>query len=298
MSALTRWWRSLRAFSFPATIIPIALAAALAFASGQPLAWWTLIPYTLASLLFHAGTNVLNDYHDFEQGVDRPGDPDPTHVLPRGLVSPEFMVRSGRLYFALGTLVGASIAILRGPLYLAVGVAGALGAFFYTGTRFSLKYRALGDLAVFVLMGPALVLMGFWALTGTASALVALASLPIATLVTAILHGNNVRDIESDTSAGIDTLAIRLGFRASKAVFAGLCLLPALLVALFTVTGAAPSLTLISVATLPASFALINRVRIAASGQDLIDLPLRAAQLHLAFGLLYATGFVLPGVLA
>ncbi|MFO7780646.1 MAG: prenyltransferase, partial [Spirochaetia bacterium] len=120
---LRRWFVSLRPYSFTASLVPVALALALAIApsAGDGIAWWTLPLFTLSALLFHAGTNVLNDYYDFVHGVDTEDDDDPTHAITRGVVSPRFMQISGHLYFLLGVAVGLPIGLLRGRLFVLAG---------------------------------------------------------------------------------------------------------------------------------------------------------------------------------
>ncbi len=293
---LSRWSASLRAYSFPASLAPVALAAVLTPAYGG-VVWWTLPLYGLAAVLFHAGTNVLNDYYDYRHGVDLADDPDPTHAIPRGLVSPRFMVVSGHIYFLLGLVFGAGIALIRGPVFFAVGLAGALGAYLYTNARFSLKYRALGDLTVFLLMGPALVFIGVWALTGVKDWFAVVAALPLGLLVTAILHGNNTRDIGVDAAAGVDTVARRLGFRRSRHLFALLVwggYAAALLLAAGPVVPLGAGLALVS---LPAARRLVRHVYRAPDGAALMDIPLRSAKLHMAFSMLYAGGILLQELL-
>lgn len=290
VSPVARWFRSLRAYSFPASMMPVVLSVPVALEGARTIVWWTLVPFACAAILFHAGTNVLNDYWDWTHGVDRPGDPDPTHAIPQGVVTPRFMLVSGHIYFVLGVLSGASIAVLRGPLFLAAGLIGAFGAYAYTARRFSLKYRALGDLTVFLLMGPAMVLIGEWALTGTPSWRSVIAAVPMAFLVTAILHGNNLRDIQVDGVAGVDTVARRLGFARSRILFAGMIavaylLLPAALWGSgLSLLGIAGYLSVLSAAK------LVRRVLRARSEAELLDLPLHTAIVHMQFGVLQTTG--------
>ena len=296
---LRRWFVSLRAYSFTASLVPVALALALAMgrSAGDGIAWWTLPLFTLSALLFHAGTNVLNDYYDFVHGVDTEDDDDPTHAITQGVVTPRFMRISGHLYFLLGVAVGLPIGLLRGWLFVLAGLLGAAGAFFYTSARFSFKYVALGDIVVFFLMGPALVVMGLWALTGTASAMSAVLTLPVALLVTAILHGNNLRNIHGDRTAGISTLAGLLEVRGSKALFAALVVLPHASVAAFVATGATAIPALLPVFTLPAAGVLAYRVARTADPARLVTLPLACARLHMLFGLLYVAGLAAAGFL-
>jgi len=294
MAPVARWFASLRPFSFPASVIPVALAAALAAGNAQA-DWWLLPLYLLSALLFHAGTNVLNDYYDFRHGIDGPDDPDPTHTLTRGIVTPRFMLISGNIYFGAGLLIGTFLALWRGPVFLAIGAAGAAGAYLYTGSRFSLKYRALGDLTVFSLMGPALVFLGVWTLTGDPGFTAVLISLPVAFLVTAILHGNNLRDRESDARAGVLTVAGLLGQRASMHLLLVLFLAAFITHGALVVSGVLGPLSLVAFASLPPALLVARRVYAAGSASQLIELPKWCAAVHLLHGVLYAGAIALTG---
>jgi 1,4-dihydroxy-2-naphthoate octaprenyltransferase len=303
MNGLTRWLTSLRAYSFPASVVPVALAVAISVSraavpdSGEIL-WWTVPVYLAAALLFHAGTNVLNDYYDYRSGVDGPNDPDPTHAISRGIVTPRYMLVSGHIYFGLGVVLGTLIAVVRGPVFWAVGLTGALGAYLYTGRRFSLKYRGLGDLSVFVLMGPALVFTGVWAFTGQAAPESIAISVPVALLVTLILHGNNLRDITADKASGVRTVAGLLGFHRSIIAFLVLLFSAYASVALLIVLGAVPPLAGVVAISVPVALRLATRVRRARTGGDLMDLPVQSAGLHLLFGGVYAAALtVVPGLI-
>lgn len=296
MTRVKRWGLSLRAYSFPASVIPVLLAVALAVSRGAVIVWWTLPVYLVAAVLFHAGTNVLNDYYDYRFGVDGPDDTDPTHTISQGIVSPRFMVVTGHLYFALGFILGTVLATLRGPGFWLAGSVGALGGYLYTGRRISLKYRALGDATVFLLMGPALVWLGYWALTGDRGATAAFAAAPVAFLVTMILHGNNMRDIEADGRAGVDTIAGRLGFERSKVLFDLLIGGSYFSVILLIGAGTIPITAVAGFGSLPLAWALRRRVRVATDGAVLMDIPVRAAQLHMLFGILYLAGIAVTGI--
>lgn len=291
------WFLSLRPFAFTASVMPIALAAvAAAFLrteASAELMWGTFPFYAIAGVLFHAGTNVLNDYYDFTHGVDGEDDKDPTHLLPQGLVSPRFMVISGHVYFALGVAIGSVIGIWRGPVYVATGVFAAILAYFYTGARFSFKYVALGDIVVFLLLGPAMVAMGVWAVMGSVPGDALLFSVPVAFFVTAILHGNNLRDIESDRKEGVITLAERLGPEKSRHVLAALFLLPLITTVVLVSVGILPALSLVSLVIAVPAIRLLRTVYGHTDSSDLVTLPLLCAKLHMLFsGLLILSLFL------
>ncbi len=285
-----RWLRSLRAYSFGASLMPAALAAAIVLSLDQEPLWWTFAPYVIAALLFHAGTNVLNDYYDYNNGLDRAEHGDPTHLLPLGEVTPRFMLVSGHVYFILGISIGSLIGSVRGWEYVALGIAAALGAYFYTSARFSFKYVALGDVAVFLLMGPALVAMGVWALAGSVPVDVVPVSVPMALLVTAILHGNNLRDRVTDRAAGVRTLAGVMSPTAARWFFAALVLLPYLVVLSLVADARLHPLALIALFCAPLAWRLSRRVF--DRDADLQRLPVECAGLHLLFSILYAGSMI------
>ncbi|CAN0540820.1 unnamed protein product, partial [Ectocarpus sp. 8 AP-2014] len=70
-----------------------------------------------------------------------------------------------------------------------------------------LKYRGLGDITVFLLFGPMLMQVAAMLICGSVQHWVLPFGVPAALLCEAILHANNMRDIEQDRSAGISTLA-------------------------------------------------------------------------------------------
>lgn len=296
-SPVGRWFLSLRPYSFTASLIPVLLALPASLLREGYVLRWTVPVYTLAAVLFQSGTNVLNDYYDHLHGVDGPDDPDPTHAISRGYVTPRFMLLSGHLYFLLATGLGLIIAFAarRGPFFLAAGLAGALGAYLYTGRRISLKYLALGDLLVFLLMGPALVFLGVRAFSGVYRTYVLFLSLPPALLVTAILHGNNLRDMESDRAAGVRTLAGLMGPAAARRLFASLIALAYGTVPVLVATRVIPLTGVIAFLSAPLAVRLAGRV--VATGDErlhtLVDLPRQTAKLHFLFSVLYIGGIAL-----
>ena len=84
-------------------------------------------------------------------------------------------------------------------------------AFFYTAGSKALGYVALGEVTVFLFMGPAMVCGAYYVLAGNVTWTAVLLSIPIGALSAATLHANNIRDIEHDRNAGKTTLATLLG---------------------------------------------------------------------------------------
>lgn len=247
----------------------------------------------MCSVLFQAGTNVINDYFDFVRGVDKD---EPysgfSGVLTKGLLRPSEVFVYGVGLFGAGVLLGLVLLYYRGLPMLLIGVAGLLGGYLYTGGPKGYKYLALGDVLVFVLMGPLSVVGSYFALTGEVTLAVLLASLPVGSLVAAIMAVNNHRDAASDRGAGVKTLSNMIGFRASRIENLLLPVAAYLFVALAALSGLLSAWTLLVLLSLP--LALGNLKDINNSGQEsvreLTYLVVRTAQLHLVFGVLLSVG--------
>ena len=160
------------------------------------------------------------------------------------------MGRAAALCFGAAALIGVGLVLARGAAMAALGVAGLLGGIGYTaGPRY--KYLGLGDLSVFILMGPLMVLGGALAVSGQLGWMPLAASLPVGLLVTAILHANNLRDLEADQASGLHTVAIWLGRGASLIYFRLLVYGASAVVAALVVARVLPWPALLPLVTLP-----------------------------------------------
>ena len=206
------------------------------------LSVWALVAGACFGAFFQATVNLLNTWGDEKSGVDAvPGAIRTTPQVHDGIVSMLMLlgVALGCALMAAG--LGLSLCWYKDgnggvgfciPLLLA-GLVGFLGATNYS-TGFKFKYRGLGVPFVSILMGPIevyvalLLLLPMFDLFAHLRAQVAflVVTLPVAALVGVVMHGNDMRDMVTDRSAGIMTLALKLGPRGSL-VYYWLChLLP------------------------------------------------------------------------
>jgi 1,4-dihydroxy-2-naphthoate octaprenyltransferase len=120
----------------------------------------------------------------------------------------------------------------------------------------------------------------------------------IGLLAVAILEANNVRDIATDERAGKRTLAVRIGDRAARNLYAALMIAPFVTIVLgFLVylLSHAVGLTPWGLVGLAGWFLAIGPIEASrtATGPDLIPVLVGTAKLHAATGLLLALGLVL-----
>lgn len=279
-------WRATRAYSLPASVVPVLLGSVLAArgygVDGAGRFHAVAFALTLVgAVLAHFGANVINDYFDYIKGVDTR----PEHgsgVLTRGeLSAPQ------ALLYALVLFAGAGfcgLLLLRGHAAVIVPLAliGLGCAVLYPAF---LKKYGLGDLLIIIAFGFGLTLGAYGVQTGHLSArqilLVAFYALPICLLVDAILHANNLRDAADDRAADVRTLATMLGRKLGQRLQLLLLFGPLLFVLGGVGAGFLPWWSLL---TLLATPLLVRAVRTGSVEGT--------AQTHLVFGLLYTAAFL------
>jgi 1,4-dihydroxy-2-naphthoate octaprenyltransferase len=290
-SAWRIWFQAIRFSSFTASVMPILIAAALAIGEGEAAPQLVAL-MLLAAVACHAGANLANDYYDYRKGVDSDASLGPSKVIQRGLLSPA-AVRTGMLAaFGLATVLGLVVVALTNWIVLGLALASLAAAYFYTGGPRPLGYIALGELTVFIFMGPVLIGGAFFVLTETMTYDVLVVAAAMGFLVAAILHANNMRDIDLDRAAGKTTLATLFGPRAAANEYVALLLGAYLCIGLppFFETRQWP--VLVTFLTLPVAWRL---ARLAATNRDTLVLNrlLRGtAGLHLRVGVLLTMGLL------
>jgi 1,4-dihydroxy-2-naphthoate octaprenyltransferase len=287
-------FRALRAFSLPASILPVFVAVAAAVPISQ-WHWGVLIASAAGAGLLHVGGNLLNDYFDFRKGVDRRMEGDenrPGRLLVRGELTPRDELVEAVVCLALAAGIGAVLAWRCGLPLVWFGLAGAAGAYAYTGPPFHLKYRALGEAVIFVVFGPLLLTGAAWAQTQRWEWAAFLASIPVGLATTAILTSNNLRDRDEDSQGGIRTIGNFAGGRFARALYVALVLGAPLIFAVigalgfFGVPGAGPRGLLVA----PLSILLIaGPARAVAANRRIPDIDARTARFA---AVLYALAFL------
>jgi len=270
----------LRAYSWPASAVPVILGSVVAYNAGSFSAA-DLVLTLLAALSIHSGANLANTYFDFKNGVDKPEFSD-DRALVDGLLSPAAALRLTAALFAAGAALGVYLSVKhRLPLMLGLGAAGLLLAWFYTAGGVSYKYKALGELGIFLAFGPFIVTGTALIQTGRILPDALWVSAPAGLLITAILHANNMRDMGPGLGSGIKTLAGLLGPEKSRTFYRAL---------LF-----APYAFALSRGLWPAVFTAVSlpfAVKLAAmsGGGDFSPLVRETAKFVTVFGLLFAAG--------
>lgn len=299
---LYTWIIATRPWSFTAALIPISLGTALAWSGtvttpGISFHFFYFLLILLSGILLQAGTNLLNTYGDFISGVDTLDSAVTCPQLVRGILLPEKVKQVGIALLVFSVILGFILYLLSGWPILLFGVIGLIGSATYTTGRSPYKYKGLGPIFVFFLMGSCMVLPAYYVQTDVLTWSPFFASLPISFLVTAIMHANDLRDIQHDKLANISTVAIWLELKSSLVLYRILCL-GAFVSLIFVVAfGLVPITGILPLALTPYLNSKLKKLRVSEADSELIMLEGWTAQFHFLFGVFYVVGVLLWGTI-
>jgi 1,4-dihydroxy-2-naphthoate octaprenyltransferase len=289
---LAAWYRATRPRVFTATYVPMGAAAAAAIQDGvfdAPIFLLALI----GALCLQTGANLVNEYFDYVRGADALKQAGQGMTIKQNILTPRQVGLGAAASIVVGSLIGIFLVTQSGPLLWAIGIGGVLVAITYTAGPFPLAYNGLGEAAAGIFMGPMIVLGAYYVMAARVYADLVWLSLPIAFMVAAILHANNIRDLDADRAVNKRTLAVILGLRAARIEYALLVYGTYAALAGVVLAGIVPPGALIALLTLPEAHTL---VRIFATETDPLRLhPAqgRTAQLHGRFGYLMVAGWLI-----
>uniref|UniRef100_A0A7S2UT65 1,4-dihydroxy-2-naphthoate octaprenyltransferase n=1 Tax=Fibrocapsa japonica TaxID=94617 RepID=A0A7S2UT65_9STRA len=295
MDAFKRYTVASRPWTFTASVIPIAVTAALCKKElGAELFSMNLLSALIVGIGCQAASNLTNSYYDFKYGVDNKfssGD----RSLVEKKISPSGALVSSSLLYLVVTMVALPHlwqSIARGGSEVAwVFLPGMALAYFYTAGPYNLKYHCLGDLAIFLAFGPLLMQFTALLLTGSVQWQLMSYTLPVGLLTEAILHANNTRDIKTDSKAGANTLATVMGYQVSVVLLAVMII--GAYVAAAWITWAESCGAGITFLSLPVALMILKDL----SPKKLVNMDERCAQLHLLFGVLLTLGISISSYL-
>ena len=274
---------------------------------GQQPSWAVFALVVAGALFLQIAGNLFNDVEDHLRLVDRPGMVGGSGVIQKGWVSAGELRQWGWGAFAIGVLLGLAVwswglfqSSANDPLLLVgLGSLGALGVLLYSNGPYALKYRALGDLAVFFMTGPLLV-------AGAAQVIFSHAVAPLGTRLVlglfvgwmswACFQAKHLRTFEVDKKSQNKTGPVQMGYKNSRHVLPLLYGLAYLSLALGVVVQALPMGCLVAAGLgLPIVLQLVYRVYLASGPASALleDLRSRSFRVHFWLGSLTLVGFFL-----
>lgn len=194
--------------------LPFIAASVLPFIFGSLLArpnfnFLTFLLGLIAAASVHLSANIINDYADSKSGADWQdktffGFFGGSKLIQEGVLSEKFYLNLA-VFFAI--LSGVSVLLLA-LILKSISIIGFYLLIIILSWQYSRKplqfcYRRLGEIFIFILFGPAVVMGGYFIQTETFPHWPSFfLSLPFAFFITNVLFANEVPDFPQDKAAG------------------------------------------------------------------------------------------------
>ncbi len=289
MATPAQWFEGARLRTWPASLSPVLVGSGAAAEAGAFVAWKALLAL-LVALALQVGSNYANDYADGVRGTDdhRVG---PPRLVGSGAAAPGAVKAAAFACFAVAAVLGLVLALTTAWWLLLVGVVAIGAAWFYTGGRRPYGYRALGEVSVFVFFGLVAVMGTTYVQALRVTWPSVAGAVAVGALTCAILVANNLRDIPTDAQAGKRTLAVLLGDRRTRMLYAGLFALAYAAVVLLALTTSV--WILLALLSLWPAARPLGQLLSGASGPPLVGVLRDTGVAELVFAALLTFGLVL-----
>jgi 1,4-dihydroxy-2-naphthoate octaprenyltransferase len=272
--------------------VAVGTAAAVGVSGASGIVWWRAAAAMVVALALQVATNYVNDYADGQRGTDS-GRVGPLRLVGSGLATTGEVKRAALVAFAVAGVAGGALALAVGPELLVVGAVSMVAGWAYTGGPKPYGYLGLGELFVFVFFGLVATAGSTYVQVEELTGLSLVAAVPPGVLSVALLVVNNLRDIPTDAASGKRTLAVRMGDRATRLLYAGLVVVAGLGI---VACGVSRWPALLGLGGLAAAVRPpLTTVLGGATGGELIPALGGTARLQLLAGLALAAGLAIGG---
>jgi 1,4-dihydroxy-2-naphthoate octaprenyltransferase len=244
-------WLMLPRFQFlPLTVIMVSLGTAIGAYEGH-FHFGHFLLAMLGSLLVHMTVNVINDYHDYVDGIDLNTQRTPfsggSGVLPLDLLKPKQAFWFGTICLLVAMAIGFYFVMIKGWLLFPLLLLAGFCAYFY---NVYLSKWHMGEFFAGLSFGPLLVLGSYYVQTGRYSWETLVASLAPGILTWNLLFLNEFPDREADRKGGRRHFVISLGKKDASYLFVALLTASYLCIIAGVLTKMMPAVALIGLGTI------------------------------------------------
>ena len=232
----TRWMHIIRAPVLLCSLAPVAISATVLWTRGARISIPLLAATLGAAVLVQAGASVLDAYLDHlrtQQLVRIDPNSSTVRRFSRSLsalleadIYPRDALRVAAVLFGAGALCSVPLLISGGMPVALLGAGGALVAVLYSSTNFALKRLPVGEVVVFLGLGPGLMALTLFVQHQRATALEVGIGIGLGLFALALVEANNLRAVAPEIRDGRLTVVRLLGPWRGRLFFAG-CLIGA-----------------------------------------------------------------------
>lgn len=282
------WLLAARPKTLTGAAVPVMIGAASAWADGtfRPAA---AVLCFLFAFLMQIDANFINDYFDFRKGLDDEKRLGPKRACAEGWISLPAMRRGIAATTALACLTGLPLVLYGGWPMVLVGMCCVVFCFLYTTCMARL---GLGDVLVLAFFGLVPVCTTYYLQAGSVTPAVWTLSVACGLVIDCLLVVNNYRDHENDKAGGKITLVVRIGAKASEALYLSLGVAAVALCQVLWLAGQ-PAAALLPCLYLLPHVATWRRMARINRGKALNQILGETARNIFIFGLLLSLGLIL-----
>lgn len=287
------WFGATRYWSFPVSAMPVVATTVFLAWKCYEIDWWCAVLALIGNVVFHAAGNLLSDWWDYRKGVDN----EEAYAIPNLVFHQfepgEYLVFSAIL-FSAGIAIGLVLTALSGWQLLVIGAIGFALASSYS----FFKFRALGDIFVFVCFGVLPVIGSSFVETGVIDWSALVLSVPLGIFTVAVLHDNNTVDMATDKASGIRTVPMYIGEAPSVVLYLAYIVIPYISVAVFTIVGMLPLSALLCFVSIPVAYGNFSQAYgyFKKGREAMLGLDRKTAGLHLVFSVLLSLGLAISAI--
>lgn len=300
VSRLGIWAREIRAPFLTASILPVLVGTAIAYAKYGVFYWDFFLLAFVGGVCLQIGANVANDYFDYKSGTDninveytRPFTGG-SRMIQQGLMTPRAVFAEAMVFYTIALVIGIYLAFTRGIIVIVLGIIGMFSGFFYTAPPIDLAKRGIGELFIGLNFGILMTLGAYFVQVQHLAWEPAFASVPLAILIAAVLYINEFPDYNADKQAGKRHLVVRLGRKYASVGHAVLLGSVYVSILIFVAFGWISPLTLVVLLTMPLAITSVRFSRDFHSDSFKI-IPANAStiQIHLFTGVLLTLAYLM-----
>ncbi len=218
------WISAFRLRTLPLSLSCIGMAGFLAAAANK-FNGMIFFLCCLTTIFLQVLSNLANDYGDSVNGADHAGRKGPQRAVQSGAITAAQMKSAMILFVFLCLASGISLLLISFGLnwnallfFFVLGLLSIAAAIAYTVGKRPYGYAGLGDISVLLFFGLVGVLGSLYLFTKEVSLTDVLPALSCGMFSIAVLNINNVRDIESDRTAGKFSIPVRIG-KSNAAIY-------------------------------------------------------------------------------
>lgn len=207
--------------TWPASILPVLLASAMAAATMQSLSVSMVCVLLIICILMQSSVNTFNDYYDYVKGSDSADDNvDPTDAtLVYNKINPRSVLVLAIGFLVVAFIFGGYVFFCAGWIPLVIALIGAAVVVLYSAGKSPISYLPIGEVVSGFVMGGLIPLACYQVLTDVFDLRVLLWSIPTILGIGLIMMTNNTSDIEKDIESGRRTLAVLLGRKRARTLY-------------------------------------------------------------------------------